>query len=118
MTNEDIATKLKEHDVRIETVEKKVSDLSELTQSVSIIAHDIGYMKTDLAEVKAEVKAGQADLKTGQEELRSKVLAVENAPDKVKSKILDSFVEKVIWAIVGGALAYVLYSIAPTVFGR
>jgi chromosome segregation ATPase len=118
MTNEEIVTKLTEHDVRLDKVEKNVSDLSVLTQSVSVIAHDIGYIKTDLSEVKAEVKSGQAELKTGQDELRSKVAVIENAPDKTKSRILDSFVEKVVWAIVGGALAFVLYSIAPNVFGR
>ena len=118
MTNEEIATKLAEHDVRIDKVEKNVSDLTLLTQSVNIIANDVGYIKTDLSEVKADVKSGQNELKVGQDELRQKVATIENAPDKNKSRILDSFVEKIVWAIVGGALAYVLYSIAPNVFGR
>lgn len=121
MTNEEIVKKVVEHDVRLDTldgrmdvVESKVEDIHQIATSVATMSHDMSYIKTDISEV----KASQAELKTGQDELRDKVVAVENAPDKNKSRIFDAIVEKVVWAILGGALAYVLFSIAPNVFGK
>ena len=32
------------------------------------------------------------------------MIAVENAPDKNKSRIFDAIVEKVVWAVLGGIL--------------
>lgn len=119
MTNEDIVKKVVEHGVRLDsvedrmnTVETKVADIHQIATSVATMSHDMGYIKTDIAEV----KSSQTELKEGQDELRNKVIAVENAPDKNKSKILDAIVEKVVWTILGGILTFVLYSIAPNVF--
>jgi hypothetical protein len=116
---ENVEVKVAEMDVRLKAVEgktiqleEKVDDIHRLASSVEIIANDMSYMKSDISEM----KAGQIDLKENQEKLSAKILDVENAPDKKKSKLFDNLAEKLVWLFVGGIAAFLLAQILPNIF--
>lgn len=93
---EDFAVKLaeieqraKSNTHRIEKVEQRQDNLEHLTESISVLANEQEHIKTDVSEIKTDVKT-----------LTEK-----------PGKHWDNIVDKIIWAIVGAALALVLSQI-------
>lgn len=71
---------------RLEEVEKRQDNLDKLTTSVSLLAEREERMENDVKEIKSDVKT----------------LAEKPA------KRYDSLVDKILWGIVGAALAFLL----------
>lgn len=93
---EDFAVKLaeveqraKSNTHRIEKVEQRQDNLEHLTESISVLANEQEHIKTDVGEIKTDVKT-----------LTEK-----------PAKRWDAIVDKVLWAIVGAAVAFALAQI-------
>lgn len=93
---EDFAVKLteveqreKSNSHRIDKIEERQDNLEHLTQSISVLANEQEHIKTDVSEIKTDVKT-----------LTEK-----------PGKRWDNIVDKIIWALVGAALALVLAQI-------
>lgn len=95
-TLEDLAVKYAEMEARgksnthrLDTLEKNQKALNELTTSVKVLATEQGTMKTDIGEIKTGLKT---------------------LTDK-PAKRWEAIVDKAIWAVLGGLLAFALSQI-------
>ena len=93
MTLEDQAVKLKEVEERskgnarrIETLEKKVDDLSDVVSVLQAMKKDLEYLTATVKETKEDVKS------------------IKEKP----AKRWDALVEKIIFGVVGALLAFML----------
>ena len=93
MSLEDQAVKLKEVEERskgntrrIESLEKKVDDLSDVVGVLQAMKKDLEYLATTVNETKEDVKS-----------LKEK-----------PAKRWESLVEKIIWGVVGAVLTFIL----------
>lgn len=93
MSLEDQAIKLTEVEERskgntrrIESLEKKVDDLSDVVGVLQAMKKDLEYLTTSVNETKADVKS------------------IKEKP----AKRWDSLVEKIIWGVVGAVLTFIL----------
>ena len=82
----EVEARSKSNAHRLEDVEKRQDNLDKLTTSVSLLAEREERMENDVKEIKSDVKT----------------LAEKPA------KRYDSLVDKIIWGIVGAALAFLL----------
>lgn len=96
ITLEDLAVKYAETEARgksnthrIDTLEKNQKALNELTTSVKVLATEQSTMKTDIGEIKTGLKT---------------------LTDK-PGKRWEAIVDKGIWAVLGGLLAFALSQI-------
>lgn len=71
---------------RIDKLEERQDNLERLTDSIAVIANEQEHIKSDVTEIKTNVKT-----------LTEK-----------PGKRWDAVVDKIIWAIVGGVLAFAL----------
>jgi hypothetical protein len=74
---------------RLDAVEKRQDSLDELVSAVATVKTEQGHIQADVQEIKTDVK-----------ELTGK-----------PGKRWDGVVDKVIWAIVGGVIAFMLVKI-------
>lgn len=74
---------------RIDKLEERQDNLERLTDSISVLANEQEHIKSDVTEIKTDVKT-----------LTEK-----------PGKRFDAIIDKVIWALVGGALAFALAQI-------
>ena len=95
-TLEDLAVKYAEMDARgksnthrLDALEKNQKALNELTTSVKVLATEQSTMKTDIGEIKTGLKT---------------------LTDK-PGKRWEAIVDKAIWAVLGGLLAFALSQI-------
>lgn len=95
-TLEDLAVKYAEMEARgksnthrLDTLEKNQKALNELTTSVKVLATEQGTMKTDIGEIKTGLKT---------------------LTDK-PAKRWEAIVDKTIWLVAGGLLAFALSQI-------
>ncbi len=93
MTLEDQAVKLKEvedrskgNSRRIETLEQKVADISDVVGVLQAMKKDLEYLSKNVDETKTDVKA------------------IMEKP----AKRWDTLVEKVLWGVLSAVLAFVL----------
>ena len=60
-----------------------------------------------------DVKQDIQDVKKGQDELSDKVTTLENRPATETKRRFDKIVDKLVWLIIGGLVAGVLYAVLP-----
>lgn len=85
--------RLNDHVERFQTIENKIENVMELTTSVKLLTQQLGNTNDKLGETNVKIDKVSAD--------------VESIKMKPANKWED-MASKVIWALVGGVLAYVL----------
>ena len=83
---------------------EKQDAIYEIASSVKSIATDMTYMKEDVKEVK-----------TGQDKLNQKVTELENKPANEAKRRMDKIGDKLLWLLIGGVAAGLLYAILPNI---
>ncbi|GEM_PF-481193 len=74
---------------RLDVMESRQDNLDKLVATMSVFDSEQKHIKEDVVEIKADVKS-----------LKEK-----------PGKLFDGLVEKIIWAVIGGALAFALGSV-------
>ena len=74
---------------RLDVLEGRQDNLDKLVNTMSVFESEQQHIKGDVAEIKQDVKS------------------MKEKP----GKLLDGLVEKIIWAVIGGLLAYALASV-------
>ncbi len=92
----EIEARSKSNMHRIDKLEKRQDELDSIVRSVAVLAKEQEYTKTDVAEIKTDV----AEIKTGINELKAK-----------PGKRWDAVVDKVLLAVIGAIVVYVLSKI-------
>lgn len=114
----DLAVHLQEVDSRSKSNEHRIDDLEsdmKETKNMQItlvkLANGVENMGNQLMDVKQDIQ----DVKKGQDELSDKVTTLENNPAKETKRRFDKIVDKLIWLVIGGLVAGVLYTVLPNI---
>ena len=114
----DLAVHLQEVDSRSKSNEHRIDDLEsdmKETKNMQItlvkLANGVENMGNQLMDVKQDIQ----EVKKGQDELSDKVTTLENRPATETKRRFDRIVDKVIWLVIGGLVAGVLYSVLPNI---
>lgn len=112
----DLAVHLQEVDSRSKSNEHRIDDLEsdmKETKNMQItlvkLANGVENMGNQLMDVKQDIQ----DVKKGQDELSDKVTTLENKPATETKRRFDKIVDKLIWLVIGGLVAGVLYAVLP-----
>lgn len=113
----DLAVHLQEVDSRSKSNEHRIDDLEsdmKETKNMQItlvkLANGVENMGNQLMDVKQDIQ----DVKKGQDELSDKVTTLENKPATETKRRFDKIVDKLIWLVIGGLVAGVLYTVLPS----
>lgn len=85
----EVEQRAKSNSRRIDKIEERQDNLEKLTDTISVLANEQEHIKSDVGEIKTDVKT-----------LTEK-----------PAKRWDAIVDKVLWAIVGAAVAFALAQI-------
>ena len=85
----EVEQRTKSNSHRIDKIEERQDNLEKLTDTISVLANEQEHIKSDVGEIKTDVKT-----------LTEK-----------PAKRWDAIVDKVLWAIVGAAVAFALAQI-------
>lgn len=114
----DLAVHLQEVDSRSKSNEHRIDDLEsdmKETKNMQItlvkLANGVENMGNQLMDVKQDIQ----EVKKGQDELSDKVTTLENRPATETKRRFDRIVDKLIWLVIGGLVAGVLYSVLPNI---
>ena len=112
----DLAVHLQEVDSRSKSNEHRIDDLEsdmKETKNMQItlvkLANGVENMGNQLMDVKQDIQ----DVKKGQDELSDKVTTLENKPATETKRRFDKIIDKLIWLVIGGLVAGVLYAVLP-----
>lgn len=112
----DLAVHLQEVDSRSKSNEHRIDDLEsdmKETKNMQItlvkLANGVENMGNQLMDVKQDIQ----EVKKGQDELSDKVTTLENRPATETKRRFDKIVDKLIWLVIGGLVAGVLYAVLP-----
>lgn len=112
----DLAVHLQEVDSRSKSNEHRIDDLEsdmKETKNMQItlvkLANGVENMGNQLMDVKQDIQ----EVKKGQDELSDKVTTLENKPATETKRRFDKIVDKLIWLVIGGLVAGVLYAVLP-----
>lgn len=118
------------HGQRLDTLEHEMEQMHienkaiyEIGSSVKILAEGMTAIKEDVKDVKEDVRSGLEDVRNGQSNLSSKL---DSEVDQMKQDIDEirtqpmkrrsDWMDKVIWAIVGGGIAFAVSTILNYLF--
>ena len=114
----DLAVHLQEVDSRSKSNEHRIDDLEsdmKETKNMQItlvkLANGVENMGNQLMDVKQDIQ----EVKKGQDELSDKVTTLENKPATETKRRFDRIVDKLIWLVIGGLVAGVLYAVLPNI---
>ena len=112
----DLAVHLQEVDSRSKSNEHRIDDLEsdmKETKNMQItlvkLANGVENMGNQLMDVKQDIQ----EVKKGQDELSDKVTTLENRPATETKRRFDKIIDKLIWLVIGGLVAGVLYAVLP-----
>ncbi len=100
MTSEEMAVKVAEVDHRARSNTRRIDKLETTTDAIHSLAESIAVLVNEQQNQTASINRIEKNVET----LDGKVEALENKP----AKKWDSVVEKVVWAFIAAAIAYVL----------
>ena len=103
----DSRSKSNEH--RIEDLEEDMKETKNMQITLVKLANGVENMGNQLMDVKQDIQ----DVKKGQDELSDKVTTLENRPAIETKRRFDKIVDKLIWLVIGGLVAGVLYAVLP-----
>ena len=108
---QEIDSRSKSNEHRINDLEVEMKETKEMQITLVKLANGVENMGNQLMDVKEDIQ----DVKKGQSELSDKVTTLENRPATETKRRFDKIVDKLIWLVIGGLVAGVLYSVLPNI---
>ena len=108
---QEVDSRSKSNEHRIDAHEKEIHELREKQDAIYEIASSVKSIATDMTYMKEDVK----EVKTGQDKLNQKVTELENKPANEAKRRMDKIGDKLLWLLIGGVVAGLLYTILPNI---
>ena len=108
---QEVDSRSKSNEHRIDAHEKEIYELREKQDAIYDLTSSVKSIATDMTHIKEDVK----EVKTGQDKLNEKVTELENKPANEAKKRLDKIGDKLLWLLIGGIAAGLLYTILPNI---
>ena len=106
---QEVDSRSKSNEHRIDELESDMKETKTMQITLVKLANGVENMGNQLMDVKQDIQ----DVKKGQDELSDKVTTLENKPATETKRRFDKIVDKLIWLVIGGLVAGVLYSVLP-----
>ena len=106
---QEIDSRCKSNEHRITDLECEMKETKDMQITLVKLANGVENMGNQLMDVKQDIQ----DVKKGQDELSDKVTTLENRPATETKRRFDKIVDKLIWLVIGGLVAGVLYAVLP-----
>ena len=108
---QEVDSRSKSNEHRIDELESDMKETKNMQITLVKLANGVENMGNQLMDVKQDIQ----EVKKGQDELSDKVTTLENRPATETKRRFDRIVDKVIWLVIGGLVAGVLYSVIPNI---
>ena len=108
---QEVDSRSKSNEHRIDELESDMKETKNMQITLVKLANGVENMGNQLMDVKQDIQ----DVKKGQDELSDKVTTLENRPATETKRRFDKIVDKLIWLVIGGLVAGVLYSVLPNI---
>ena len=108
---QEVDSRSKSNEHRIDELESDMKETKNMQITLVKLANGVENMGNQLMDVKQDIQ----EVKKGQDELSDKVTTLENRPATETKRRFDRIVDKVIWLVIGGLVAGVLYSVLPNI---
>ena len=108
---QEVDSRSKSNEHRIDAHEKEIHELRDKQDAIYEIASSVKSIATDMTYMKEDVK----QVKTGQDKLNQKVTELENKPANEAKRRMDKIGDKLLWLLIGGVAAGLLYTILPNI---
>ena len=108
---QEVDSRSRSNEHRIDAHEKEIHELREKQDAIYEIASSVKSIATDMTYMKEDVK----EVKTGQDKLNQKVTELENKPANEAKRRMDKIGDKLLWLLIGGVTAGLLYTILPNI---
>lgn len=106
---QEVDSRSKSNEHRIDELESDMKETKNMQITLVKLANGVENMGNQLMDVKQDIQ----DVKKGQDELSDKVTTLENRPATETKRRFDKIVDKLIWLVIGGLVAGVLYAVLP-----
>ena len=106
---QEVDSRSKSNEHRIDDLESDMKETKNMQITLVKLANGVENMGNQLMDVKQDIQ----DVKKGQDELSDKVTTLENRPATETKRRFDKIVDKLVWLIIGGLVAGVLYAVLP-----
>ena len=106
---QEVDSRSKSNEHRIDELESDMKETKNMQITLVKLANGVENMGNQLMDVKNDIQ----DVKKGQDELSDKVTTLENRPATETKRRFDKIVDKLIWLVIGGLVAGVLYAVLP-----
>ena len=108
---QEVDSRSKSNEHRSDAHEKEIHELRDKQDAIYEIASSVKSIATDMTYMKEDVK----QVKTGQDKLNQKVTELENKPANEAKRRMDKIGDKLLWLLIGGVAAGLLYTILPNI---
>ena len=108
---QEVDSRSKSNEHRIDELESDMKETKNMQITLVKLANGVENMGNQLMDVKQDIQ----DVKKGQDELSDKVTTLENRPATETKRRFDKIVDKLIWVVIGGLVAGVLYAVLPNI---
>ena len=108
---QEVDSRSKSNEHRIDDLESDMKETKNMQITLVKLANGVENMGNQLMDVKQDIQ----EVKKGQDELSDKVTTLENRPATETKRRFDRIVDKLIWLVIGGLVAGVLYSVLPNI---
>ena len=108
---QEVDSRSKSNEHRIDELESDMKETKNMQITLVKLANGVENMGNQLMDVKQDIQ----EVKKGQDELSDKVTTLENRPATETKRRFDRIVDKLIWLVIGGLVAGVLYSVLPNI---
>ena len=106
---QEVDSRSKSNEHRIDDLESDMKETKNMQITLVKLANGVENMGNQLMDVKQDIQ----EVKKGQDELSDKVTTLENKPATETKRRFDKIVDKLIWLVIGGLVAGVLYAVLP-----
>ena len=106
---QEVDSRSKSNEHRIDELESDMKETKNMQITLVKLANGVENMGNQLMDVKQDIQ----DVKKGQDELSDKVTTLENRPATETKRRFDKIIDKIIWLVIGGLVAGVLYAVLP-----
>lgn len=108
---QEVDSRSKSNEHRIDELESDMKETKNMQITLVKLANGVENMGNQLMDVKQDIQ----EVKKGQDELSDKVTTLENRPATETKRRFDKIVDKLIWLVIGGLVAGVLYAVLPNI---
>ena len=108
---QEVDSRSKSNEHRIDELESDMKETKNMQITLVKLANGVENMGNQLMDVKQDIQ----EVKKGQDELSDKVTTLENKPATETKRRFDKIVDKLIWLVIGGLVAGVLYAVLPNI---